>query len=282
VADGDEALADDLDAPRARRRGPFRAAPPDDPRPAQVVCPFLAREDAEGAFQPATGNDRRNRCTAIGEPIPQASRQQQLVCLAAAHANCPRYLRGVLVSETSPPASRKEPVSRAIVGASLILAASLAASFGFLAVRGGFALTMPSASPPGVALATASPAPSATPGASTVPPSSAPTTAPSATPAPTPEPTAPPAPTATPVPTASPTARPTVQPTPVPTSDRFKLLTACPSTPDCWIYVIRSGDNLRSIANYFGVNYNRMLAMNPSLRIPIHPGDRLRIPTPTR
>jgi LysM repeat protein len=85
-------------------------------------------------------------------------------------------------------------------------------------------------------------------------------------------------PTATPVPTSTPAT------TPVPTSDRFALLTACPSTPNCWIYVIRSGDNLRSIANYFGVSYNRILQMNPSITDPttIHAGQKLRIPTPTR
>jgi LysM repeat protein len=46
--------------------------------------------------------------------------------------------------------------------------------------------------------------------------------------------------------------------------------------------VIRSGDNLESIAHWFGVSYSEMLAMNPNLRIPIQPGDQLRIPTPTR
>jgi hypothetical protein len=60
------------------------------------------------------------------------------------------------------------------------------------------------------------------------------------------------------------------------------VLTKCPGTSDCWIYVIRSGDNLVSIAHWFGVDYDRMRAMNPRLRVPIHAGDQLRIPTPTR
>jgi len=60
------------------------------------------------------------------------------------------------------------------------------------------------------------------------------------------------------------------------------VLTPCPSAPNCWVYVIRSGDNLVSIANWFGVDYDRMRAMNPNLRVPIHTGDRLHIPTPTR
>jgi hypothetical protein len=71
-------------------------------------------------------------------------------------------------------------------------------------------------------------------------------------------------------------------PTPKPSSDRYAVLTACPSTPNCWVYVIRSGDNLVSIANWFGVSYARVRSMNPNLRIPIHTGDHLRIPTPTR
>jgi LysM repeat protein len=60
------------------------------------------------------------------------------------------------------------------------------------------------------------------------------------------------------------------------------VLTKCPSTPDCWIYVIRAGDNLTSIANWFGVSFDRVIAMNPGLSRPIHAGDQLRIPTPTR
>jgi hypothetical protein len=46
--------------------------------------------------------------------------------------------------------------------------------------------------------------------------------------------------------------------------------------------VIRAGDNLTSIANWFGVDFDEMIAMNPNLRRPIHTGDKLRIPTPTR
>jgi LysM repeat protein len=59
-------------------------------------------------------------------------------------------------------------------------------------------------------------------------------------------------------------------------------LTPCPSTPNCYIYVIRSGDNLYSIANYFGVSFTRVEAMNPWVSNGLVVGRSLRIPTPTR
>ncbi|MBA2380934.1 MAG: LysM peptidoglycan-binding domain-containing protein [Chloroflexi bacterium] len=285
MTDGDGAANDDDILPGRRVAGPFRSTPADGGEAIRVVCPFLALELADGQFGPAEGEDGINRCIAIGEPIPQSSRQQQFVCLTGAHVNCPRFLRGVLVAgmPALAPAPAKEPISPAVVGAGLVLAAALAASFGFLAIRGGFGLSLPSSGPdqaaavvsagvagPSVAPAlSVAPSPGPVPTATlglTVPHRSSPSPSPSPTSSPTPLPTATPAPT----------------PTPRPTSDRYALLTKCPSTNDCWIYVIRSGDNLRSIANYFGVSYDRMIAMNPGMRTPIHAGDRLRIPTPTR
>ena len=176
----------------------------------------------------------------------------------------------------SPPPAR-EPVSRAVIGAAFVLAAALATSFGFLAVRGGFNLALPTASPALVA-DVASPLPSPSP---TIAPTATPTQVASPSPSPEPSPPPSPSPSASPPPTATPPPA-TPKPTPAATSDRFAVLTKCPSTPDCWIYVIRAGDNLQSIAHWFGVSYDRMIAMNPNLRVPIHPGDHLRIPTPTR
>ena len=62
----------------------------------------------------------------------------------------------------------------------------------------------------------------------------------------------------------------------------MRLLTACPGTPDCYIYVVRSGDNLFSIARYFGVPLNTVKAMNPWTKNGLVAGRELRIPTPTR
>jgi LysM repeat protein len=271
-----------------RVNGPFRPGPDPGAAPA-AVCRFLAIRGPEGALNPANGRvDTAHRCIAIGEPVPQSASQQELVCLGAGHVNCPRFLRGVILAGTPPPAPRREPISPAVIGASLVLAAALATSFGFLAVRGGF--NIPVATPPVVAAAavesaSAVPAPSPTPIPSA--PSAIPT--PSASPSPTPSPTATPSPipaqTPIPTPVATPTpAPPAPTPTATPTSNRFALLTKCPSTPDCWIYVIRAGDNLRSIANWFGVSYDRILQMNTWITDPttIHAGQHLRIPTPTR
>jgi hypothetical protein len=169
-----------------------------------------------------------------------------------------------------------------VIGAALVLAAALATSFGFLAVRGGFTVPLASRAPAPIAAA-ASPSMVPTAGVTVAPP---PTASPTVAPSPSPIPSAAPTPSPTVAPTATPARTPIPTPpqtaTPAPSSDRYAVLTACPSQSNCWIYVIRSGDNLRSIANWFGVSYNRMLAMNPNLAIPIHAGDRLRIPTPTR
>ena len=258
--------------------GPFRASRAHDPSIIQPSCRFLLREAADGALDPGLTVDPANRCVAMVEPVPQSSRQQELVCLTAAHVNCPRYLRGLLLAGAQAPKPLREPISPAVIGASLLLVASLAASLGFLVVRGGFDLPLRSPQPSLVAVAPAASA-SGTPDSN---PSPAITVSPN--PSPSPSPSSPPTATPRPTPIAGPSPTPTRTATPGPSSDRYALLTRCPSTSDCWIYVIRSGDNLRSIANYFGVSYERVLDMNPGLGDPttVRPGYRLRIPTPTR
>ena len=56
----------------------------------------------------------------------------------------------------------------------------------------------------------------------------------------------------------------------------------CPGYPDCYVYVVRSGDNLTSIANYFGVSLAKVKAMNPWVSNGLTIGRGLRIPPPTR
>lgn len=155
-------------------------------------------------------------------------------------------------------------VTPAIAISLVLLVASAAAAISFVAATGGLRLAGSVPSP----VAIASGAPSPTPSGATETPTSTPTA----------EPTPSPTPSLTPAPT--PTLEPTA--TPGPTSDRYALLTPCPDKPDCYLYTIRAGDNLQSIANYFGVPYTTVRQLNPNLRIPIHRGDIVVLPPPTR
>jgi hypothetical protein len=277
VDHGEEATADRFDPAADEFATPF--LPADEPRLADVreLCPFLASELPNGQPLGAIGRpDPANRCIALGEGQPQSERQQELVCLTRSHVNCPRYLRGVLLAGTPPPKPARKPISVAVIGSALVLVAALAASFAFLVVRGGFDLPIATPGASDVAVA-ASAHPSET---ASLAPTLEPTASPSPLQTPSPSPSSIASPAPTPAPTATPT--PTPRPTPAPTSDRYAVLTRCSGTPDCWVYVIRSGDNLQSIANWFGVSYGRVRAMNPGLSVPIHAGERLRIPTPTR
>jgi hypothetical protein len=68
------------------------------------------------------------------------------------------------------------------------------------------------------------------------------------------------------------------------TASRLRLLKRCPGRADCYIYVVRAGDNLSGLSTFFGVSLDRILAMNPSIgtgRL-IFTGSQLLIPTPTR
>lgn len=247
--------------------------------PIANTCPFLRAVGPKGELGlPIEAPHPDNRCAAVGEPKPQSGRQQELVCLTTGHINCPRYLRGALVAGEAP---ARVPVLRApsspVLASVLVLIMSASASVGFLLVRGGITLPLSWSDPSQVAVASApivSNAPSTVPSpipTASLPPSASASATPVASPKPAPTPTATPAP-ATPV------------PTPGATSDRYQLLTPCPGTPNCWIYVVRSGDNLRSIANYFGVSYETVLDMNPQIHDPatIRAGDEIRLPPPTR
>jgi LysM repeat protein len=242
-----------------------------------VVCRFLVQVGEDGRTQPAVDRiDPAHACAALGDPVVQSDRQQELVCLVAAHVNCPRYLRGVLLaSSPEPPPAQRPPLSPAVVAAGLVLVAALAASIGFLTVRGGLALPVPSGSPPQVAVV-------ATPTASSAGVAASPSVAatqgssPSLAPSPSPSP-----PGSSPSLVVAPRSAP---PTALPSSDRYAVLRPCPDAPSCWIYTVRAGDNLQSITNWFGVKYATVLAMNPWIDDPstIHAGDELRLPPPTR
>jgi len=223
-----------------------------------------------------------NRCIAIGAPRQQSTRQQELVCLRPAHADCPRYLRGAVAVE-QPASGRVAALPRATLAALLILVLSAGISFGFVLKRGGIDLPAAQEGPTPTAVAavvTAAPVPTEANAA-------VPTAAPALTPAPEPTltaaPTETPAPTPQPTPTSAPTAAPAATPRSTPTSDRYGLLKACSNRKACWIYTIRAGDNLFSIANYFGVPLRTIYAWNPQYPATrLRAGDPLRMPPPTR
>ena len=253
-----------------------RSADPD-------ICPFLRAVDDSDRLVPAVeAPDPANRCAALRDAVPQSLRQQELVCLAAGHVSCPRYLRGAVVMAEAP-----EPVVRtratltpAVLGSLVVLVISASASLAFVMARGGLELvaaaptSSPAASSTAVAVASVAPAP---------------TIAVTPTPVLTPAPTASPTPSPTPTPSASPTATPTASPTakatpgPAATSDRYAVLRPCPDAPSCWIYRVRAGDNLYSIAHWFGVSLDSIYARNPWTRTQgLRAGQELWLPPPTR
>ncbi len=163
-------------------------------------------------------------------------------------------------------------VTPAIAGALVVLAASFALSVAFVLANGG--LDLPAARRPSQTTDVAGNHPGSTATAlaeASVEPSAS---------------TAAASPSETPV-TATPAAPATAQPTPAPTarpsSNRYDLLTACPNTPDCWIYVVRQGDNLFSIARYFGVPLDKVEERNPWTKTTqLVAGQKLLLPPPTR
>ncbi len=60
-----------------------------------TVCPFLGLAAARAEYDEQATDE--HRCFAFGDPEPVSGEQQRNVCLQRGYANCPRYLRGVLV-----------------------------------------------------------------------------------------------------------------------------------------------------------------------------------------
>jgi hypothetical protein len=255
--------------------------------PDPAVCPFFRRSVDGTLYPPLHSPDEENVCAAIGVPKPQSSRQQELVCLRAAHADCPRYLRGAMAYPDQPRPRRSSPVPRATLAALLILILSAGISFGFVVQRGGIEMPVVAAAPSSSAVAVVT-SPSPSPAPSAAPASAAagtPSPVASATPNPSPSPSSTPQPSPTPTatPTAAPTAKPTPKPTKKPTSDRYRLLTACANRDGCWVYTVRSGDNLFSIAKYFGHSLKTIYRWNPQYpATALKVGAKIRMPPPTR
>ncbi len=228
---------------------------------------------------------------AIAGPRVLSRQQQELVCLGAAHVDCPRYRRAAAGSSPAVRRIRIPAMPRATAAALVVVALSAGVSFGFVLQRGGIDLPSAAVSSGRVGavasgvIGSASPGPSAaaaTPAGSPLPSSPASNLASPF------DPPASPAPSATPAPTTprSPGPKPTPTPTAsggVPSADRLAVIKPCPGQAGCWIYKVRSGDNLWSIAHWFGVPLDTVYAWNPTVKqAGIQAGTPLRIPTPTR
>ena len=262
-----------------------------DPSDAATICPFLrAVDDADRLLLPILSPDPVNRCASSGEPVPQSLRQQELVCLTSGHVNCPRFQRGAVAPSIPIEVpvrlrlDRSVHVTPATAGAIAVFLVAFAISLGFMVANGGLALTAaatPSPTEDVLGAVEGTPSPTFRPTADPTP-AVTPEATPAPTPSPSPDPSATPDPTPTATPAATPTSATTAKPTARPTSGRYALLTPCPNQSDCWIYVIRSGDNLYSIARYFGVPLATVKAWNPWTANGLKVGRELRIPPPTR
>ncbi|MEA2548860.1 MAG: hypothetical protein QOE42_1458 [Chloroflexota bacterium] len=62
----------------------------------------------------------------------------------------------------------------------------------------------------------------------------------------------------------------------------FVALLACPDAPACYLYVVRPGDRLSTIAGRYGITQQSILALNPQITDPnaIFSGKTIRLPGP--
>lgn len=175
-------------------------------RPAHI-CPFLGLAHERIGY--VDGPSMEHRCFAFGEPAPLSSGQQTRVCQERGYGQCPRYLRGLLVTPpeelqalrtplaagSSPPlATADQPRRRrrgALLIALLILLLTGAVAAYFLLFRGGGVALDPSPSPRPTPTAVITAAPTVAASTTAEPTVAAPsaTAAPSGIAPPTPEPT---------------------------------------------------------------------------------------------
>lgn len=158
-------------------------------RPANI-CPFLGLAYERTGY--VDGPSIEHRCFAFGDPAPLSSEQQTRVCQEKGYGQCPRYLRGLLVTPTEelqalrnpqaamaafpppppprpvpvavPPRRRRRRILAAVLLVLLLLVVLGAAGAAYLLLRGdGFAIApTPTAQPSPTAVPTATVAPTPT------------------------------------------------------------------------------------------------------------------------
>jgi LysM domain len=220
--------------------------------PDPLVCPFL-RAGVDG-LQPPEIAAGGHRCVAVEPPIAVADLQRQLLCQAAVHPTCPRYVRGETAVRVSlaPGLGRRGRGAPVAIGTAAVLLVAAAA----VAATGGLG-------PMGDRGAGASP----TAGAGGAAPSNA---APSRSPL-------------GPARTLAPVA--TVRPTLVATRElpaAWRHLEACPAPEACYLYVVERGDTFGAIARRFDTTVKKLRKLNPELADPstIRVGTKVRVPPP--
>ncbi len=256
---------------------------------------------------------RQASCRALDPTISLAPRQVELVCLGAAHTDCPRFARAggdepmAPLSEPTLPArdvgAARDPDTASLPPPAQVAAPSvrmghtvgslqlrpqarrsrwprpaMAVATGLLAVAIVFAIGF-AALRGGLAPAVGQ-APAGAMTASPNPPGSA---GPSSSPAASAGPATPGASAGVAAASASPRVQPSgASPPAAPSPDRMALLTPCPDQPDCYQYRIHKHDNLRGIAAFFGVPYQTVLDLNPQIKNPslIHVGQIIILPPP--
>ena len=263
--------------------------------PGPTRCQFLRAVGSDGKLTEAQNTAvPGHRCAAFGDPLPLSLRQQELVCLQRVHVSCPRYARGtVLANETTAvPKAHEGRWGRfsllTLVGIGLVILAIgtlLSGLLGLPPFGGGKPAAQAQTAAPSVSASASGPAASASlivsPSAE-ISASAEPTASPTAAPTPTPTPKLTPVPSATWPPGA--------------TASRMSLLVPCTGQANCYLYTVRGAgpapagngssvaDTLQGVATWFGVDINTVRQMNPWLggSDTIHPGDKLKIPPPTR
>jgi hypothetical protein len=161
------------------------------------VCPFLALATSRADYEEQATDE--HRCYAFGDPEPISLEYQRTVCLQRGYANCPRYLRGVLVIPSDelealrrpqqrvpppppPPPPRPRPMPAPASGSGRRRGVLVALLVLLLLVGGGAGAWWMLAGQDGVARETPSPVPSQTvepsPSEARPSPSVAPTVAP--------------------------------------------------------------------------------------------------------